>query len=454
MTTDSNAPSTGGPDLAFLAHALDGIGDSIKIVDTRFNVVWANKEAARETGRPMEYLIAAGKSCHEQFHHNEEQCAYCVVNQVLNSGEPAYNLYRAGSAERGRHKEISAYPLKGKEGAVEYIIEIVRDVSRIGRELAARVEFAHIITKDPRMQEVFEVMESVAVTDATVLITGETGSGKELVARAIHNASRRAGKKFVAINCGALTETLLETELFGHEKGAFTGADARRVGRFEAAHEGTLFLDELGSIPQSMQVKILRALQEGEIVRVGGNDPVKVNVRVIAATNNDLAAEVKKGAFREDLYYRVNVVPIAIPPLRERPGDIELLADHYLKHFNEAVGKGIRGFSSAALAAMRRHPWPGNVRELRNLIERAVILSRGPFIEKIDVPDPGVGQDPPDTHLTMKDVTDRTEREYLVRILTAYRGNINQTAEHAGVNTRTIHRKMREYGISKEDFKR
>jgi two-component system response regulator HydG len=440
-------------DKAFLAGVLDGIRDSIKIVDRQFNVVYANRAAALDAGRPVSALIHSGKACYEEFNKSREQCAWCVVNQVLLSGEAQFNLFRPGG-KNGSTREISAFPLKNDLGAVEYVIEIVRDVSKLGEELAAREEFANIITQDPKMREVFDVMTSVAPTDATVLIYGETGAGKELVARAIHNTSKRAAKKFVAINCGALTESLLETELFGHEKGAFTGAEARRIGKFEAAHEGTLFLDELGTITPAMQVKILRALQEGEINRVGGNEPVRVDVRLVGSANVDLVEEVKEGRFREDLYYRVNVVPLRIPALRERVGDIELLADHYLKKFNEVIGKNLRGFSAEALEGMRRYPWPGNVRELRNLVERAVILSKGPFVERLDIPAPGEDRRPADTSLTLADVAAAAEKEYLIRVLESYRGNINKTAEHAGVNTRTIHRKMRDYDIRKEDFKR
>jgi DNA-binding NtrC family response regulator len=256
-----------------------------------------------------------------------------------------------------------------------------------------------------------------------------------------------------------MTDSLLETELFGHEKGAFTGAERRRVGKFELADRGTLFLDEIGTISPMMQVKILRALQEGEITRVGGNENIKVDIRVICATNADLAAEVDKGTFREDLYYRINVVPMTLPPLRERPGDIALLADHYLKQFNGVIGKGLRGFTDEALATMRQYAWPGNVRELRNLIERAVILSRGPMIERIDVPNaapvpltlgPAIAIN---VSVGLKDVVADAEKAYLGKLLAECHGNIGETAERAGVNTRTIHRKMQEFDIRKENFK-
>jgi len=236
------------------------------------------------------------------------------------------------------------------------------------------------------MRRLFGVMRRVSGSDSTILINGETGTGKGLVARAIHRNSQRAAKDFVSINCGAIPENLLESELFGHLKGAFTGATANKVGKFEQAHGGTIFLDEIGDMSPDLQVKLLRVLEEGEFEPVGGNRTVHVDVRVIAATHRDLEVQVSKGHFREDLYYRLYVIPLVLPSLRERGDDIMLLAEHFLSHFNERTQSAVSGFSASARAALMRHAWPGNVRELRNLVERLVVLTPEGLIEAEDLP--------------------------------------------------------------------
>ena len=243
-----------------------------------------------------------------------------------------------------------------------------------------------IIGQSEAMQRVFGVMHRVSASDSTVLINGETGTGKGLAARAIHQQSRRREAAFVAINCGAIPENLLESELFGHVRGAFTGATANKVGKFEQAHGGTIFLDEIGDMSADLQVKILRVLEEGEFEPVGGNRTVNVDVRIIAATHRDLEARVGEGLFREDLYYRLYVIPLVLPPLRERGGDVALLAGHFLEEFNALSAGAITGFSKEALAALGRYGWPGNIRELRNLIERLVVLKQDGTVERDDLP--------------------------------------------------------------------
>ncbi len=245
---------------------------------------------------------------------------------------------------------------------------------------------AGIIGQSEAMQRVFGVMHRVSASDSTVLINGETGTGKGLAARAIHQQSRRREAAFVAINCGAIPENLLESELFGHVRGAFTGATANKVGKFEQAHGGTIFLDEIGDMSADLQVKILRVLEEGEFEPVGGNRTVNVDVRIIAATHRDLEARVGEGLFREDLYYRLYVIPLVLPPLRERGGDVALLAGHFLEEFNARSAGAITGFSEEALAALGRYGWPGNIRELRNLIERLVVLKQDGTVERDDLP--------------------------------------------------------------------
>ena len=455
----------------FLREVLDGIRDSIKIVDRSFTVVYANKTAmAQAIHYPSDETGKLREKCFQKFFGSAKQCSFCVIDQVFRSGVPTFHVFKARKGERDEMREISTFPLTGKSGKVEHVIEIMRDVTRLKEDFGKESEFGDMITGDPAMRQMFDMIRQVAPTNSTALIHGETGTGKELVARAIHRNSGRKDQRMVTIHCGAIPETLLESELFGHEKGAFTGADARRIGKFELAHKGTLFLDEIGTISQQMQIKILRALQEGEVTRVGGNDSVKVDVRFIAATNLDLSAAVERQEFREDLYYRINVIPIQLPPLRDRGDDAALLAEHFLKKISAEIGKDMAGFSDTAKEQIRGYSWPGNIRELRNLVERAVILCRGKYIENIDVPQEtrrpaaapasvssaATGAEAPagaGGAGTLQDVVDQVEREYLIKVLRETRGNINSVAEKAGVNTRTIHRKMKEFGIAKEDYK-
>ena len=260
------------------------------------------------------------------------------------------------------------------------------EVIGLKKRLDAATGFGDLIGKDPKMQVVYKLIEDVAPSDATVLIQGESGTGKELVARAIHQHSPRKDGPFVVINCSAYPATLLESELFGHEKGAFTGALRQKAGRFEQAHGGTVFLDEVGDIPLPAQVKLLRVLQTRKFERVGGEQTLTVDVRVLAATHKDLVQEVKNGNFREDLFYRLNVIPIKLPPLRERKNDIPLLVEHFLKLFAAARSKDIQGLSSEALRVLLNYSWPGNVRELENTIEHAVVLAKAGQVEAWDLP--------------------------------------------------------------------
>jgi len=305
--------------------------------------------------------------------------------------------------------------------------------------------FGEIVAGDGKMQAALELGRSVAPTDATVLITGETGTGKELMARAIHHWSRRAEQAFVAVNCAALTESLLESELFGHEKGSFTGALSQRRGRFELAHGGTLFLDEVGEMTHALQSKLLRVLQEGTFERVGGTKTVTVDVRVVAATNRDLQRLVAERVFREDLYYRLSVFPILLPPLRERPADILPLADHVLQQANRRFGKRIVGFADEVPALLQVYAWPGNIRELQNVVERAVILCREERIPSallhfpVSLPVPSAG-----APKTLMDL----EREAILAALAAHKGNRRKAADQLGIGLRTLYTRLREYGIS------
>jgi DNA-binding NtrC family response regulator len=340
-------------------------------------------------------------------------------------------------------------------------------LSRENRILRARIErdfgFDNLIGSGPAMRRVFEMIQKVAETDLTVLIRGASGTGKELVAQALHQHSPRKDQPFVAVNCAAISRELVESELFGHEKGAFTGADARRAGRFEAADGGTVFLDEIGDMAPETQAKVLRVLQERSLERVGGTQPIEVDVRVVAATHRDLEAEVREGRFREDLYYRLKVVDLDLPPLRERTEDLPALAQRFLEQVAERLGREQKRLSDQALARLIRHPWPGNVRELRNVIEQAAVLAPGEAIEEADLNlsgemDGGDVQLPhhPDVPFSdaKKRVVEDFERSFLLRALRDNEGNISRTAEAIGMVRQSLQQKIRELELRDEDWRK
>ena len=344
----------------------------------------------------------------------------------------------------------------------EKLIERRRLLEEV-RELRQRVHEEHnlenILSKSPKMLKVFELIRSLAETDSGVMITGETGTGKELVARAIHNLSRRKTRQFVAINCGAFPDTLLESELFGYEKGAFTGAVQSRSGKIELADGGTLFLDEIETMAPPMQVKLLRVLQEREVERLGANRKVKIDMRVIAATNVDLSLCLARGTLREDFYYRINVIPVQLPPLRERLEDLPLLVEHILSRHAVAIERKIRQVAPKVLDQMLAYHWPGNIRELENILERAIVKSRGDVIENVDLPAPpqrildlwyaGNGA----REISLKQWLSNSEKDYLRSLLIKYKGSISSTAKEAKVDNKTLYRKMRRHGLHKESFK-
>ncbi|GJM43754.1 MAG: acetoacetate metabolism regulatory protein AtoC [Gemmatimonadota bacterium] len=325
-------------------------------------------------------------------------------------------------------------------------------------ELKKTLEPRKIIGRSPRIQEVFDTIRKVAKADSTVLLCGESGTGKELFARQIHHWSRRATGPFVSINCGALPESLLESELFGHVKGSFTGAVRDKEGLFIVARGGTFFLDEVGETSQSIQVKLLRILQEREIIPVGGQKPVKVDVRVVAATNADLELEVERGTFRADLFYRLNVIPVTLPPLRSRREDIPLLVDHFLQHYCRVSERPMMEVSDEAMQALGHYAWPGNVRELENVIERGVILEEGPCLTLDSLPDRVVSQRASDEALlagidadgnltgTLEDV----ERDYMMKVLEVTGWQKKRASTILGINSSTLYRKIQRYGLDPE----
>jgi DNA-binding NtrC family response regulator len=355
-------------------------------------------------------------------------------------------------------------------------------------DVVQKSSFSEIITKSPKMLRILELIERLSDVDSTVLITGETGVGKELVARAIHFTGARRKMPFVAINCGALTETLLESELFGHEKGAFTGAFRSKAGKFEYAHKGTLLLDEIGDISPTMQVKLLRALQERKVERVGGNHPIDVDVRVISATNQKIKEKINSHEFRIDLFYRLNVIPIHVPPLRERPEDIPLLVEHFINRHNESLNRKIeeitpRGLKQLmdcgcpittthcprvtprALKQLMDYLWPGNVRELENVVERAYITCDSHVIDHFTIPQDSENLPSPpatdaleavDTDVPFSVARSRVlknfERAYLIEALKRCEGNVSQTAQKTGINPRTLWRKLKEHHLDRMSF--
>ena len=371
-----------------------------------------------------------------------------IVMTAFGAVETAVSAMREGAADYLQKPLNSDELLIVLERALERT-KLRREASELRSQLRERYSFENIVGSSPEMQQVFKSVAQIAPSRATILISGDSGTGKELVAAAIHHRSPRASGAFVRLHCAALAETLLESELFGHERGAYTGADRKREGRFEQANGGTLFLDEIGEISLATQVKLLRVLQEREFERVGGNQTVRVDVRVIAATNRDLKEMVAAGRFREDLYYRLNVINLTLPSLRQRASDIPALAIHFLKRYAEENGKNVSTIGDAALALLANHPWPGNVRELENVIERAVVLAEGDTLEPQHLPPEFVaasrrGGAPQIPGATM----DEIERYAIMKTLESAGGSTSRAADTLGISVRKIQYKLQEYGAA------
>ncbi len=338
---------------------------------------------------------------------------------------------------------------------------LIDEVKFLRREVITPHDTGNIITKNRQMEVVIEAIKDVAPTNATVLIEGETGTGKELIAKSIHFMSPRKDRPFVAINCGALPDTLLESELFGHEKGSFTGATTRRLGKFEYARGGTIFLDEVENMSAAMQVKLLRVIEEKEFTRLGDNKPIMADVRIIAASNEKLEECVNQGSFRKDLFYRLNIISLGLPPLRERKEDIPLLAAYFLSKHQDTSRQQVTSISEEAMESLLNYDWPGNIRELENIIERAVLLEKGNVISSFPLkyfPFKGkvVGLEP-NRDQTLKafrkEITAKLEKEYLQWVLTRFKGKVSQAAQFAGITPRALYGKMQRYELRKEDFK-
>ncbi len=379
---------------------------------------------------------------------------YPALTVILLTGygtvETGIEALRAGAFDLLTKPLIDAELLMSIDRALSQR-KVVQENAQLKAQLDLRFGMENIVGNDRRMQKVYDMIDSVADTRATVLITGESGTGKSLIARALHRRSSRRDKPFVEVACGALPETLLESELFGHVAGAFTGATGDRMGKFMQADGGTIFLDEIGTASPSMQVKLLRVLQELEFEQVGGTKTFRVDTRLVLATNEDLSAAVAAGRFRQDLYYRVNVINIDLPPLRERISDIPLLVSHFFEDIREECGKPMHGFSDAAIAAMQRYAWPGNVRELQNVVERSVLLGKGPVVTLEDLPahvTAGERYSPqPVAGRTLKEALEGPERQIILEVLKSNGWNRNATADSLGINRTTLYKKMKRLGL-------
>ncbi len=351
-------------------------------------------------------------------------------------------------------KPLRLDEILSKVDTISQLKSLIKENQYLREKLSQKYNFNNIIGKNRKMLELFDLIKDIAKTNSTVLITGESGTGKELIANAIHFNSDRVKKPFVKVNCGVLAENLLESELFGHVKGAFTGAIRDKLGRFEMANGGTIFLDEIGDISLNMQLKLLRVLQEGEFERVGGTETIKVDVRIIAATNRDLQELMRKGEFRQDLYYRLNVIPIEVPPLRERKDDIPLLITHFLTKFNEQFNKNIDSIDDEAMQCLQEYDWPGNIRELENLVERAVVLNKTGRLTLKDFPPYIVQKQEPameveiDSDQSLNDLVDNFEKQIIMKALRENNFNKLRTAEKLGIHRSTFMSKLKKYGIN------
>ena len=430
---------------------MESISDGVFTVDSDWRITSFNRAAENITGIPRAEAI--GRFCSEVF--RSSMCETdCALRKTLESGQPliAQSCYLVDAEGERIPASVSTAVLRDEVGHVIGGVETFRDLSELEtlrKEISGRYSLGDMISHAHAMQPVFEMASSVAGSDITVLIHGETGTGKELLARAIHGMGSRASKPFIAINCAALPDSLLESELFGYKKGAFTGAVQDREGRFSAAKDGTIFLDEIGEISPALQVRLLRVLQEHTYEALGSNETRHTQARIVAATHRDLAERVKSGDFREDLYYRINVIRIDLPPLRERKEDLPLLVDHFIERFNRIHNKSITELSNGARSLLMAHDWPGNVRELENIVERAFVLCTGTQIEIRHLPTElrGAAVSEKETTEDIGSVRRSAEAQTILQALEKHGGNRLETAQALGVHKTTLYRKMKALGL-------
>jgi PAS domain S-box-containing protein len=421
-------------------------------IDNEWNVTSFNLSAEKITGYKKNEAI--GKKCWEIF--NSSVCRKgCHMEQTINKDKPTI-----GNEVKIVDKNGKLIPIRvnsstltnnknEKIGAVETFLDI-SEIKNLFEHLDERFKYENIVGKNKEIKQIINVLESVAQTDSSVLVTGESGTGKELAARAIHLNSHRRTGPFIAVNCSAFAESLIESELFGHEKGAFTGAIKSKIGRFELAQNGTLFLDEIGDLSITVQTKLLRVLETKEIERVGSNKPIKINTRIIAATNKDLEIEIEAGRFREDLYYRINVMNIHLPPLRERKDDLPILVNHFIEKFNEKFKRDIKHFSSSAFDILMDYNWPGNIRELENVIEHCFVLCGSDVIQIEHLPkrlrEENFNSITKNTSGNLNHLKD-AERNIIINTLKKHNGNRSKTAEELNIHPTTLWRKMKKFNL-------
>lgn len=474
---------------------IDNLDSDVIILDKDFKILLMNKTAEQSYG--VSFNNAKGSNYLKLLLRSKEKELAKNLNNVIKT-KKAFNIRELQiiSPDNVIHFfDQSCVPIFDKDGSIQGVLSVSKDVTkRVNREiqyqesqkklndliqeldakndkirrlqttLEERYHFHNLIGKSYQMQRIYDLIERVSKTDSTILITGETGTGKELVARAIHYNSLRKNYDMIAVNCAALPETLLESELFGHVKGAFTGAIRDKKGKFELADKGTIFLDEISELSIPTQVKLLRVLQERQIERVGGEKSIHVDIRIIAATNEDLLELIGKGKFRKDLFYRLNIVSISLPPLRERTDDIPLLVDHFINKFNNRFNKNISGISQGVLRKLMSYSWPGNIRELEGVIEKAVLLEETDIIENIELltyhsdnqhllPQPLNSEQDILSYDKMQEYLDSIEKEYFINVFKRYKGKICDIAESTGLNRRTILNKMKKFSIKKDVFK-
>jgi len=431
-----------------LQTLFDSVTEGVFAVDKNFRIVAINESALDTLG--ISIHNALGRTCTDVFKSDICQ-EHCALRRVMDKGKSLQGVSASIKGATGEMVPVtlSASVLKDAGGRIIGGVETFVDLNRIQHQLedlGSALPFQGIITGDPAMKQLFEILPTISLSDTSILINGETGTGKNLVARAIHNLSSRAKGPLITVNCAALPETLLESELFGYKAGAFTGAVRDRPGRFAAAEGGTLFLDEVGDIPLDMQVKLLRVLQERVYERLGDQTPIPCNIRLITATHRDLTEMVAEGSFRRDLYYRINVLNVDLPPLRDRKGDIPLLAQKFIEQFSHSRGKHIIGLSSVALELLMAHNYPGNVRELENIIEHAWVMCRGQILEPEHLPrrlqvSLSGGASGGQSGLS------QVEAAYLTQVLERHRWHRENAARELGVHRTTLQRKIKKLGL-------
>jgi PAS domain S-box-containing protein len=452
MAHTKRQTSAAEPPKAWFETILSSLNDGVFCIDENWKISFFNEAAAEITGVPQEEAL--GRPCHEVFRSNICKKA-CALRYTMETGKSIASMSIQITNKKAIKVpvSISTAVLRDKQGKFVGGVEAIRDLSlveQLRKELDARHTFEDILSKSNKMQHIFELIPTIAESESTVLITGESGTGKGLIAQAVHNHSPRVGKPFITVNCGAIPDTLLESELFGYKAGAFTDARRNKPGRFVLAQGGSIFLDEIGDVSPAIQAKLLRVLQDKVFEPLGGVQSIKADVRIITATNMNLRKLVEEGRFRTDLFYRINVFRLGLPPLRERMEDVPLLVNHFIAKFSALKGKEISGVSPEALAILMKHQYPGNVRELENIIEHAFVLCPGGMIQPDHLPE----ELQPRTSLARRETIDllsEYEKDLILSALQKNHWNRLKTAKDLGIHKTTLFRKIRKLGIDLPD---